>query len=180
MSWSIHDSWTETLAGAHHLLRLFSSDNSVGDRVHLCRLVLVSANHLVEKLFFDLCSDVLEQNSESHAQVRRDFDKKSLYSAMQEWPQLLIPGSSGFDFSIEPLLSASELRKQRNRSIHKESESVSLEMAKKSLYTAVEACRFIWEHFKPAQRFKYDVFLNKYPVEHAGHYATAANINVRS
>lgn len=179
MSWSIHDSWTETLAGTHYLLSLFSASHSIGDKAHLCRLVLISANHLIEKLFFDLCSEVLSKDKELYTNIRAEFDRKSLYTAMNEWPQKLVPGSLPFDFNVEPFLSADELRKQRNKSIHKESESVSLEMAKKAMYTSVETCKCIWNYFKPTQKFKYEEFLNKYPVENVGHYITADNINVR-
>lgn len=177
-SYSIHDSWTETLAGSCYLISKLSEPDNAGDKSHLCRLVLISANHLIEKHFFDLTLEVLDGSLGSFSSIRKKYDEASLYSALRNWPQLLSPSKSSLDFESEPLLSADLLRLQRNNSIHKNSESVSLEMAKKSLFTAVETCRYLWGIFKPDLPFKYEGFLNKYPVENAGHYSTARNVNL--
>ena len=173
----IHDSWTETLAGAHYLLSDFEESNKVCDKAHLCRLVLISANHLIEKLFFDLAEEALKNQNNTPAEIYNNFEKTTLFTAMRKWPQLLVHGSAPLSFDVEPLLSADELRKQRNRSIHKESEMVTFEMAKKALYSAVETCRVIWKHFHKNKAFKYECILEKYPVMDEGHYSTATNIN---
>ncbi|MEW8626988.1 MAG: hypothetical protein AB2551_14640 [Candidatus Thiodiazotropha sp.] len=178
--WDIHDSWTETLAGTLYILKQFKDDKNIGDNAHLCRLVLISSNHLIEKLFFDLAEEAINSNNDTHNNIRKELNRSYLFEAMHSWPQVLTKSRSAYNFNIEPLKSADELRKQRNRSIHRQSEFVSLEMAKKSLYTAIDTCLYIWNSFHPDKEFKYQGFLKKYPVESVGHYSTAENVNLRT
>ena len=177
MSWDIHDSWTETLVGSVFLIGLLKDQNKIGDKAHLCRLVLISANHLIEKLFFDLIEEFADDDFIKKVGGKKKYKEASLYYAMNTWPQLLTSNSSSIDFESEPFVSASLLRKQRNSSIHKNSELVSLEMAQKALYSAIESCKSLWKLFHNEKPFKYDRFLKKSDIENVGHYSTATNIN---
>ena len=177
ISWDIHDSWTETLAGSVFLINLLKEQNKVGDKAHLCRLVLISANHLIEKLFFDLVSEFSNENFIQSIGGKKIYQRSSLCNAMHEWPQKLLPNNTGIDFTQEPYLSSDLLRKQRNSAIHKNSELVSLEMAQKALYTALDTCNSIWILFHGSAPFKYQGFVEKYVIENVGQYSTAYNIN---
>lgn len=179
LSWDIHDSWTETLAGSVYLINILREQEKVGDKAHLCRLVLISANHLIEKLFFDLVSEFSTETFIEKIGGQKKYENESLYNAMHEWPQMLLSNCAGIDFSEEPYLSSELLRKQRNRSIHKFSELVTLEMARKALFTALNTCISLWELFKGDKAFKYKGFVKKYEIENVGHYSTAKNINER-
>ena len=179
LSWDIHDSWTETLAGSVYLISLIREQNAVGDKSHLCRLVLISASHLIEKLFFDLVSEISTDSFVEEIGGQKKYENVSLYNAMHEWPQKLLPNCSEIDFSQEPFFSSELLRKQRNRSIHKNSEFVNLEMAQKAIFTALHTCISLWALFQGNKPFKYQGFVDNYEIENVGHYSTANNINQR-
>ncbi len=177
ISFDIHDAWTETLAGSVFLINLLKAQDNIGDKSHLCRLVLISANHLIEKLFFDLVGEFASDSFVKSIGGKKKYKNESLFNAMKYWPQELLANYNGIDFTQEPFLSADLLRKQRNGAIHKNSEFVTLEMAQKALYTAFDTCMSLWVIFHGSKPFKYQGFVNKYTIDNVGQYSTANNVN---
>ncbi|MGR3176737.1 MAG: hypothetical protein ACUZ8E_01615 [Candidatus Anammoxibacter sp.] len=82
--YTIHDSWTETLAGAKYLIGIIEKDRKIGDKAHLCRLVLISSLHMIEKLFFDCAIEVINKDPEKYQSLKNKFKDVSLAKAMEE------------------------------------------------------------------------------------------------
>jgi len=165
MGWLNLDAWSETYVGAHWLVTdelPAKQYQSLPRHGPLSQMVLLSAHHLVEVMFFQ-CVRVLIRNSPSaFANIDATYDKKPFKKAFTQWPVALV--GSPFDTSQQPLKSVLSLADRRNATIHKESALSSLEMARSALYSAVHASKAIAEHLLGSGGFKYTEVLLSYPL----------------
>lgn len=193
ISYAIHDSWTETLTGAHYLLRLLSSPASSPtnvEREHLARLIIISSHHLIEIMFFGTVDRYIRDHYSSIPSnivatlepYLQGQDKIGIYSALREWPRLLLNASAGFDFGREPFQSQELLRWKRNGSIHYEADSATFALAAAAYYTAVKVSEAIEQAFFPERPFSYQGFVSKAPplsTEYFGHVLHTKTSNGR-
>lgn len=166
IGWLNLDDWSTTYVGAHWL----STDELPAKQYQtsprhgpLSQLLLISAHHLVEVMFFRCVSSILNASPGVFAGVEKKYEKKVFTDAVKEWPVALV--GHPFDISQEPFNSMMRLKDRRNATIHKESALASLDMARSALFSAVQASRAISEHLLGVGSFdKYEAVLQKYPL----------------
>lgn len=95
----------------------------------------------------------------SHAQLK----DTQYYAMLTEWVAALT--EAPIELSSEPFKSTEVLRKRRNATIHKSSAVASVGMAQSAIYTAVQGCIALYQHFGAA--FPYHDVLREYPLKDA-------------
>ncbi|MCB1918656.1 MAG: hypothetical protein KDJ28_01595 [Candidatus Competibacteraceae bacterium] len=169
IGWLDLDGWSTTYVGAHWLAtsELPAKQYQTSPRHGpLSQLLLISAHHLVEVMFFKCVNKLVDASPGVFTGIEKQLqnDKSIRFGAViKEWPRLLTGCS--FDLSQEPFKSIERLNTRRNATIHKESALASLDMARSALFSAVQASRAMSEHLLGVGSFKrYETVLQKYPL----------------
>ena len=171
IGWLNLDNWSETYVGAHWLVtdELPAKQYlSLPRHGPLSQLVLLSAHHLVEVMFFKCVNTLVDASPGDFTDIEKQLQKNGGKDIMfgrviYKWPELLkkLP----FDTSNEPFKSMKRLHERRNATIHKESALASFDMARSALFSAVQVSRAISEHLLGAGSFnRYEAVLRKYPL----------------
>ncbi len=187
MKFSIHeDGWSETLAGLKYIISKIEELENEGDTfnsVIMLRLVFISCSYLAEQVFNKSVQKFAEDklnsfgNSEEEQEDKTKFiiikdglslNKVGISKAMKEWPTKLT--GKKLNLGSGPIQALKEITNKRNDLIHKLND-IELypnpsKTAKQVLFTAVEACKAIENHFFPDSDFTYIEWLKEYPVEH--------------
>lgn len=155
MSWTNHDAWSETYIGVWRLVNEILPDSFQEQRAQdssLCRLALVGSHQLMELALKAL----LRESGVSEVKLRRS----SFYVAIGD----LAEKASGLALPLteEPFRSTEKLRKKRNKTIHGQKTSVSVEMARSALRSGTEGTRALYKHFDC--KFPYQHILDKHPM----------------
>jgi len=170
--YSIHNSWTEVLTGTHFVLTLMSSQDHQFvkiERIHLARMVIITASQLVEMMFKETVDSYIEQNSDKLCKCclrRIESDNKKqigIEKAMKTWTPMLIGESQGFDFNQNTIQAYNTLRFRRNETIHNAMHEYSQDFANSAYYTALKTSEEIWEKFFPDKQFVYAEWVKKMP-----------------
>lgn len=166
IGWLNLDAWSETYVGAHWLVTCelnIKQYESLPRHGPLSQMVLLSAHHLVEVMFFQCVRSLIKKNLPgTYPEIEKGYDRANFLRAFGKWPEIMVGRS--FDVSREPFKSVVLLSSRRNATIHKESALTSLAMAKSALFTAAQASKLIAEHLLGNDSFKYETVLQKYPL----------------
>lgn len=163
ISWSIHDSWSELLAGTRFLLDILESQgHDKIAKINLLRLVLVSSFQMTEVMFFTQLKKCIDAQSESIRKLL-EYDLKNRISfsdARDKWPEILI--GKKLDFSSEPMQSMKSLSDLRNAAIHHTAECPVIDIGEGAFYTAIESSKYVYNHFNGGswQSSEYRKFVN--------------------
>lgn len=128
----------------------------------LSQMVLIGSHHLMEVMLFQCIRKLLKNNPGKFPDFENRIEIAPFAKTFDNWPEKII--GKPFNKDLEPLKSALVLAERRNATVHKQSAITTLEMARASLYTAVEASRAIANHLLGEQNFKYDWVLLKHPI----------------
>lgn len=176
--YSIHDGWTETLAGLVYLIDQIEALEKKGDTVnklYLTRLAIISSTYLAEQVFvkslvkfitdaLNASTNALLNNLLGDWEKRYSLKKIGVSRAMEEWPKELT--GKPLDFSKEPLQSLRKLIDKRNDIIHRINDTTkydkAIDIARSALFTAIEASKALEAHFFPGKDFSYQVWLDKF------------------
>lgn len=141
----------------HEILPKTIAEQRVEDSA-LCQLALVGANHLVEVALGQLLRSFAEQELERFS--AESLEKATYFEMLTQW----LPKMAGksLDLKAQPFLSSEALRKRRNETVHKSSALATAPMARSALFSAVAACRSIYEH--SGQEFPYAEALEEHPI----------------
>lgn len=148
ISWEVHDSWTELLAGTRYLLDLIrEKDLTKIPRITLVRLTLVTAYQMTEIMFFrQLRQKVESKNSSLTRALEYDLREKiSFEKARRKWPEVIM--GITLPLGEEPLQSMEKLGQLRNSAIHYTATSPSKDIGECALFTAIEASKTIYNFF---------------------------------
>lgn len=158
VSWLNHSPWSEKYVGLRKLSmegipqRSFQME---AEHSTVCHSILVGAHQLIEMAFSDIVSSYIGSKI-----TKVDYDKNFHYG-INNLPQKITGKSLILD--NEPFLSMELLRKRRNATIHKTVALANVEMARSSLFTAVETVKALYAFFNIP--FPYHIFLEAYPLE---------------
>jgi len=188
--YSFHeDGWTETLAGLSMLLKLIEIMEENGDTfnaVLMLRLVFISSSYLAEQTFNKTVQEYINakihslNDKENQDEMKKLIEEKSNYSlrkigisnAIKSWPKQLT--GRNLDLGSGCLQSLREITNKRNDIIHKLNDltnySKPSKIASEVVYSSIEACKAIEEHFFPGRAFSYNDWLNTYPVKTTEYY----------
>jgi hypothetical protein len=163
--WLSLDAWSETYIAAHWLLNELPAHNYQSAVHHgpLSQMVLIAAHQLVEIMFFQCVKNLTSESPEKFKEIERKYENTSFKKALECWPEIMT--GTKLDLIQEPLKSADHLRARRNATVHKSSALTSIEMAKSALYSAVEASKYISNHFLGENQFKYNLVIYKHPLK---------------
>lgn len=163
VSYTVHDSWTESYVGTRHLVYEVLPEPSRKPSTEagtLSQLALIGANQLMEIALFRLLLPYT-RSSGRVSNLTESLLKEATYAVMlSRW----VPAAVGVSVSVsaEPFISTEALRRKRNDAIHKTSAPVSVAMARSALATAVAGSKSLYAHF--SQPFPYDRFLVQWPL----------------
>lgn len=98
--------------------------------------------------------------------------KVGISRAMKEWPKILT--GTKLNQGEGALQALTALTEKRNDIVHKLNDltqySRPTQIAKSVVFTALEACKEIEQHFFPGKDFSYREWLEEYPVEDTGFF----------
>lgn len=185
--YSLHeDGWTETLCGLNFLVKEIENLEQSGDSntIYLTRLCIISSSYLAEQVFNSAVTKYIETALNNLGNSEAEVSKKQFYEdwrenntlrkigisrAIREWPQELTGKKLFLGSGVMQALKV--LTDKRNDIVHKLDDLTQYiqpsDIAKSAIFTAVEACKIIEDHFFPGQNFTYDKWLKTYPVENA-------------
>lgn len=165
LGWVSLDSWSEIYVGAHWLVTEEFPEHqfqALPRHGALSQMVLLSAHHLVEVIFFQSVKALTAGAPGKFPSIEKSFDRAHFRKAFENWPVVLVDAE--FDTDSRALRSALKLADRRNATIHKESALATPSMARSALYSSVHASREIAEHLLGESGFKYQKVIEKYPL----------------
>lgn len=162
ISWLSHDSWSESYIGtrrlAYELLPPPGTRQTAEDGA-LCQLALIGANHLMEVALYKILLPYTEAVCASPKLPRVQLEKSSYFDMLNRWLPVVL--GTPLDLASEPFASTERLRERRHATVHKTSALATVQMARSSLYTAVEGTKTLFALAK--LEFPYAKHLAKYP-----------------
>lgn len=172
ISWSVHDSWSESFIGTRHLIyNVIPPDDGHHRAVEngaLCQLGLIGANHLMEISLYKVLSTLIESPGDQLPLIKSLLDDANYYQMLTRW----LPAATGTSIKIgeEPFLSTESLRRRRNATAHKTSAVATIQMVRSALYSSLQGCRAIYQ--SAGIDFPYEQFITKYPIEEEPWFST--------
>lgn len=178
-SCSLHeDGWTETLAGLKMLIGLIKTMVEDGDSFNailLLRHVFISSSYLAEQTFSKTVLHFLNDNYDCAIEIERNnysLRKVGISYAMKNWPEQLT--GRKLNLGNGCLQSLKEITNKRNDIVHKLHVKSQYpnpsKTAEQIVFSSIEACKAIENHFFPKREFSYNEWLTDHPVKHTKLY----------